>query len=113
MDTSATVRKAMTDAEKQKHRREGRGFERPPSGEHIARNCPEKCALQGCHYHDDLQRSRAHPRSREDLSNGGTLADYVLKLSDEARKAFTQKMIAAGKKLCTVRMICSWKLPVV
>jgi zinc knuckle protein len=40
MDVS-TARKATTDAEKQKHRQEGRCFECSQQG-HLARNCPLK-----------------------------------------------------------------------
>jgi zinc knuckle protein len=40
MDVS-TARKAMTEAEKQKHRQEGRCFECSQQG-HLARNCPLK-----------------------------------------------------------------------
>jgi zinc knuckle protein len=40
MDIS-TARKATTDAEKQKHRQEGRCFECSQQG-HLARNCPLK-----------------------------------------------------------------------
>jgi hypothetical protein len=41
MDTSATVRKATTDAEKTQHRQEGRCYDCSKQG-HIARNCPLK-----------------------------------------------------------------------
>src|SRR3981081_748365 len=42
MDTSAGVaRKATTEAEKQKHRQEGRCYECSKQG-HLARNCPDK-----------------------------------------------------------------------
>jgi Zinc knuckle len=43
MDTSATARKAKTEAEKEKHRLEGRCYECSKQG-HVARNCPNKKA---------------------------------------------------------------------
>jgi len=43
MDTSATARKAITEADKEKYRKEGCCFECDKQG-HIARNCPSKKA---------------------------------------------------------------------
>ena len=41
MDTSATTRKATTEAEKEKLRKEGRCFECGKQG-HLTRNCPDR-----------------------------------------------------------------------
>ncbi len=43
MDTSATAQKAITEADKEKYRKEGHCFECNKQG-HIARNCPSKKA---------------------------------------------------------------------
>ncbi len=43
MDTSAAARKAITEADKEKYRKEGHCFKCDKQG-HIARNCPSKKA---------------------------------------------------------------------
>ena len=97
MDTSATVRKAVTEAEKKEHRDKGRCYECSRQG-HIACNCPEKkaCARATKAQEDDTVSMASSPPlySTEDLACGTHLADYALKLSPEERETFIKKLIA-------------------
>ena len=97
MDTSATVRKATTEAEKKEHRDKGRCYECSRQG-HIARNCPEKKARARTTktQDDDTMSTTSSPPSysTEDLARGTHLADYALKLSPEERETFIKKLIA-------------------
>jgi hypothetical protein len=86
MDMSATVRKAVTEADKQKHRQEGQCFRCSRIG-HIARACPDRPAKAAA-----TTEGEAPPRY-EELSKGDKLADFVLKLSDEERDAFIRKVM--------------------
>jgi hypothetical protein len=86
MDTSATVRKAVTEADKQKYRQEGRCFRCSRIG-HIARACPNKPAKAAA-----TTKGEAPPRY-EELSKGDKLANFVLKLSDEERDTFIRKVM--------------------
>jgi hypothetical protein len=83
MDTSATVRKATTEAEKAKHRQEGRCYECSQQG-HMARTCPTK---------KPKVRKAAIEEVKEDFTSGDVLADYALKLSEEARDSFIKKIM--------------------
>ena len=97
MDTSATVQKAVTEAEKKEHRDKGRCYECSRQG-HIARNCPEKKARARTTktQEDDTMSTTSSPPSysTEDLARGTHLADYALKLSPEERETFIKKLIA-------------------
>ncbi len=85
MDTSATARKAITEADKEKYRKEGCCFECDKQG-HIARNCPSK-------------KARAHaiktPETSETASvvsevfteetSTASITSQISKLTDEER----------------------------
>ena len=96
MDTSATVRKAVTEAEKKEHCDKGRCYECSRQG-HIARNCPEKKAharATKAQEDDTVSTASSSPSySTEDLARGTHLADYALKLSPEERETFIKKLI--------------------
>jgi Zinc knuckle len=75
MDTSVTVRKAMTDAEEQKYRQEGRCFECSEQG-HFARNCrKKKTGARATTVQEDTIMSKG-----QGLTDRAALADCILKL---------------------------------
>ena len=111
MDTSATVWKATTEAEKQKHRQEGWCFECSKQG-HIAHMCPDKktCA----------RTMNSNPPSTNSSSIGSTTisditsvmlddtttttssADIIaciLKFTDEERAEFARIMKEGGEEM--------------
>jgi hypothetical protein len=84
MDTSAMVRKAVTDAEKQKHCEQGRCYACSKQG-HVARNCPDKeSKIKVMKSKAETQGKKEDPSPNyEKLDNGNTLAEYALKLTDD------------------------------
>jgi hypothetical protein len=97
MDTSATVRKAITEADKQKHREQGRCFECSKQG-HIARNCPDRKARIKVAKAD--QTAAEPPKTEDDeQSRGEAFAEQALQLSDEARDAFIKRVLMMGDEM--------------
>jgi hypothetical protein len=86
MDMSATIRKAVTEADKQKHRQEWRCFRCSKIG-HIARACPNRPAKAAA-----TTEGEAPPQYKE-LTKGDRLADFTLKLSDKERDTFIRKVM--------------------
>jgi hypothetical protein len=91
MDTSAgAIRKAaVTDAEKEKYKAEGRCFKCGKQG-HLSRNCPDRQTQIRSANATDLA-----PPQYDDLAKGEKLADYALKLSAEERDVFLKKVSMA------------------
>jgi hypothetical protein len=97
MDTSATVRKAVTEADKQKHCSEGRCFECSKQG-HIAQNCPDQKAKARTAWTATIQEVPEVAKTL-DLTNGAALAEHTFQLSDESRDAFVKKVIMMGEEM--------------
>jgi hypothetical protein len=97
MDTSATVRKAVTEADKQKHRAEGRCYKCSKQG-HLARDCPNRRPrVKAVSEAPKTETPKISELS--DFSNGETLADHALKLTDEARDAFVKRVMMMGEEM--------------
>jgi hypothetical protein len=106
MDTSSTVRKAITEAEKKEHREKGKCFECSRQG-HLARDCPNrkprinvKMATDGSNAStiSDPPDYTLNAGDAE-ITCGNTLADFALKLSGEERDAFVRKMMSGGEDM--------------
>jgi Zinc knuckle len=100
MDTSATVHKAVGDAEKQKHCQEGYCFKCSKQG-HIARNCPDRkphvqASTLALAATTDNSKAAEQAAKVEDLLDGNVIADYAMKLLDKARDAFVKKVDVYG-----------------
>jgi hypothetical protein len=93
MDTSATVRKATTEAEKQKCRQEGRCYECNKQG-HVVRDCPDRKSRARTTKVEDAGDKVATSKAAS-FDDGETLADYALKLSEENRDAFIKKIMGS------------------
>ena len=111
MDTSATVRKATTEAEKQKHRQEGQCFECSKQG-HIAHMCPDKKT------HARILNSNP-PSSNSSSIGSAAISDIasvmsddtttttssadiavcILKISDKERAEFARVMKEGGEEM--------------
>jgi hypothetical protein len=92
MDTSAAAKKAVTEADKQKHRQEGQCYECSKQG-HLARNCPNKTPhIKATSSSEDKPEKVAISKT-EDLADGDILANYTIKLSDKARDTFIKKLM--------------------
>jgi hypothetical protein len=89
MDTSAAARKAKTEAEKEKHRLEGRCYECSKQG-HVAHNCPDKKAsIQARTV--DTQESRAMTPCK--------IAKILKAYGDDERDLFVKTMQDEGEEL--------------
>jgi hypothetical protein len=97
MDTSATVRKAVTEADKQKHHLEGRCFECSKQG-HIARNCPDRKVKARTASTVTIQEVTEVAKTLN-LTDGAALAEHAFQLSDEARDAFVKKVMMMGEEM--------------
>jgi hypothetical protein len=97
MDTSATVQKAVTEADKQKHHSEGRCFKCSKQG-HITQNCPDRKAKARAASTAIIQEVPKVTKTL-DLTDGAALAEHALQLSDEARDAFVKKVMMMGEEM--------------
>lgn len=95
MDTSVTAKKAITKADKQKHRQEGQYYECLKQG-HLACNCPNKTPNIKMTSSSEDKTEKAAAFKTENLADGDTLANYAIKLSNEARDTFIKKLIGQG-----------------
>ena len=95
MDTSATVRKAATEADKQKHHKEGRCFECSLKG-HLTRNCPTKQnkARKASSSEDKIEKAMG-----PDPSKGEDLTQFAFQLSDKERDAFMKRITSMGEEM--------------
>jgi Zinc knuckle len=89
MDTSAAARKAKTEAEKEKHRQEGRCYECSKQG-HVARNCPDKKASIQAKT-ADVQESKAMTPYE--------VAKILKAYGDDERDLFVKTMQDEGEEL--------------
>jgi hypothetical protein len=97
MDTSAVVRKATTESEKEKYRKEGRCFECSKQG-HMVRDCPDRPRRPA--------RARATDTtteigSQEEKASYGPreIASFLRKFNDEDRDSFIKAMQEEGEEL--------------
>jgi len=83
------------DAEKQKHREQGRCYECSKQG-HIARNCPDrKPKVKATSSEPKAQGSKEEsPPSYNKLDNGNMLADYAMKLTEGERDIFLKWVLS-------------------
>ena len=107
MDTSATIRKATTDKEKQEYRTTGRCFECGRQG-HLACNCPNKKRTsvrtvqiqEGSNLIDLSDDAPATPPPIPLPSNPThSLAAQVAHLSEEEHNIFIDKMNSLGENM--------------
>jgi hypothetical protein len=92
MDTSVAAKKAVTEADKQKHKQEGWCYKCSKQG-HLAHNCPNKTPCIKATSSAENKPEKAAISKMEDLANRDILANYAIKLSDEARDTFTKKLM--------------------
>jgi hypothetical protein len=92
MDTSATVRKAVTEEEKAHLKEQGRCFRCSKQG-HISRNCPDRPPKARATTDEGPPPPKDQPPQYDDLKKGETIADYAMKLMDEEREVFLKKVI--------------------
>ena len=95
MNTSAMVRKATTEADKQKHRDKGRCFKCSQRG-HLARVCPNK---QSCTKATSSVETKDKGEEKENLTKGAKLAKFALHLSDQERDAFVKRVASIGEEM--------------
>ena len=89
MDTSAAARKAKTEAEKEKHRQEGRCYECSKQG-HVACNCPDKKAPVQART-ADVQESKAMTPHE--------IAKILKAYGDDERNLFIKTMQDEGEEV--------------
>jgi hypothetical protein len=96
MDTSAAMRKATNDKEKEEYRRTGKCFECGKQG-HLARVCPTKKNRQTTSNRsveiEDYESDHGLPDVRFDPE---TLATRAMRLSEEDRDALVRKLQELG-----------------
>jgi hypothetical protein len=122
MDTSAATRKAVTEAEKQKCRQEGRCFECGKQG-HLARACPSKTqvprppSMQSRTTTSDTTSTTTITSSDSASTTSGErltawqLATLALQFSDDEQDAFIKAMNSGGSasKSGPVRFFCLFR----
>jgi len=85
MDTSATAQKAITEADKEKYRKESRCFECDKQG-HIARNCPSKKArARTIKTPDASETASIISKALTEETTTASIASQISKLTDEER----------------------------
>jgi hypothetical protein len=97
MDTSATVRKAIPEADKEEYRKKGRCFECGKQG-HLARLCPDKktrartTTTSSSASISDTSSVFSEPKSQASDWTSSSLADYVRKMTVEERDDFVEHL---------------------
>jgi Zinc knuckle len=89
MDTSAAARKAKTEAEKEKHRLEGRCYKCSKQG-HVAHNCPDKKALVQARTADTQESKAMTPHE---------IAKILKAYGDDEHDLFIKTMQDEGEEL--------------
>jgi Zinc knuckle len=89
MDTSAVACKAKTEAEKEKHRQEGRCYKCSKQG-HVARNCPDKKASVQARMADTQELKAITPHE---------IAKILKAYGDDKRDLFIKTMQDEGEEL--------------
>ena len=100
MDTSATVRKATTEKDKEEYCKAGRCFECSKQG-HLARTCPSKKPRQNQNARtvtikDNVSNDMSINSSSDSSFTPATLATLTMHLSDEEKGTFAQKLQEMG-----------------
>ncbi len=85
MDTSAATRKAITEADKEKYRKEGRCFECNKQG-HITRNCPSKKAHAHTEKAPDISETASIiSKAFTEETTTSSITSQISKLTDKER----------------------------
>ena len=85
MDTSAAAQKAITEADKEKYRKEGCCFECDKQG-HIARNCPSKKAhARTARTPNTSETASVASETPTEETSTASIASQISKLTDEER----------------------------
>ncbi len=85
MDTSAAAQKAITEADKEKYREEGRCFECDKQG-HIAGNCPSKKAhVWAIKTPETSETASVVSETFTEETSTASIASQISKLTDEER----------------------------
>ena len=96
MDTSAAVRKASTDKDKEEYRKTGRCFECGKQG-HLARVCPSKKPRQNARTVTIEDDNEELPSDRDDPGlTPVTLAALAMRLSDDDKQTFARSLQQLG-----------------
>ena len=98
MDTSATVRKATTEKDKEEYHKAGRCFECSKQG-HLVRTCPSKKPRQNARtvtMEDDVSDDMSVDSSGDLSFTPATLTALAMRLFDEEKGMFTQKLQEMG-----------------
>jgi len=97
MDTSAVIRKATNDKEREEYHRTGRCFECGKQG-HLVRNCPNKKTHAHTTRTVQLEDDKK-PTAPEPSSPSTSLAARVAHLSEEDQCAFIDEMCSLGEDM--------------
>ena len=99
IDTSAVVRKATNDKEKEEYRKMGKCFECGKQG-HLARVCPTKTNRQTSNYRvatvEEYESDGSLPDVHYDPKD---LATKAMRLSEEDRDTFMRKLQELGVEM--------------
>ena len=96
MDTSAVIRKATNDKEREEYRKTGRCFECGKQG-HLVRDCPNKKPRVRTTRTVQIQNDNESATS--DSPPAMSLAARVARLSEEDRGAFMDEMRSLGEDM--------------
>ena len=97
MDTSAVIRKATNDKEREEYRKTGRCFECGKQG-HLVRDCPNKKPRVRTTRTVQIQDNNESVTS-ETSPQTPSLAARVARLSEEDRSAFMDEMRSLGEDM--------------
>ena len=97
MDTSAVIRKATNDKEREEYRKTGRCFECGKQG-HLVRDCPNKKPRVRTTRTVQIQDDNESVTS-DSPSTTVSLAVRVARLSEEDRGAFMDEMCSLGEDM--------------
>jgi hypothetical protein len=95
MDTSAVVHKAMTEAEKEKCKREGRCFECGKQG-HLTRNCPDQ---KPCAWAATTEESNTTTIAITKSPTPAEIARFLNQFSTSDKEEFIKSMRELGENV--------------